>query len=123
MWEQQVLFRQMKLIKDIWVEGSVEAVQGKDTDLRWTSNIEEYAILREALCDEKKQEAYRKVINDVVEGVMHSMMVMFDGGSALSDEFSIDVINSETGESLLSYSALHEEFIDYIIDAEEEEEK
>lgn len=121
MWEQQVLFKQMKSIKDTWVEGSVEALQGKDLD--WRSIKDQYIILGEALCDEKKQEAYRKVINDVVEGVMHSMMVMFDGGSALSDEFSIDVINSETGESLLSYSALHEEFIDYIMDAEEEEEK
>ncbi len=45
-----------------------------------------------------------------------------DGGSALSDEFSIDVINGDTEVSLLSESALHEEFLGYIMDAEEEEE-
>ncbi len=122
MWEQQVLFKNMKSIKDDWVEESLKRLKGEE-DWDWESVRESYEVLKLAIKTEQDREAYRTVLNEIIKGVMHSMMAMFDGSDALSDEFSIDVINSETGESLLSYSALNDEFFDYIMDAEEEEEK
>ena len=122
MWEQQVLFKQMKWIKDYWIDVSIERLEGKDESY-WDVGRKAYEELKRVVKTEQDREAYRKVLNEVIKEVMHSMMAMFDGSDALSDEFSIDVINSETGESLLSYSALNDEFFDYIMDAEEEEEK
>lgn len=122
MWEQQVLFKNMKSIKDDWVEGSLKRLKGEDNS-NWVLGREAYEVLGKIVNTEEGREAYAKVLNEVIKGVMHSMMAMFDGADALTDEFSIDVINSETGESLLSYSALNDEFFDYIMDAEEEEEK
>lgn len=45
---------------------------------------------------------------------------MVDGGDELADKYLIDLVDRETRESLLKETALHEEFIGYLLDTEEE---
>ncbi len=40
--------------------------------------------------------AFEKVLDESIQGVIHSILVMIDGGDELSDIFSIDIINENT---------------------------
>ncbi len=113
--EQQILFKNLKAKKDYWTKIAVELLD-ENTDLEYESRKEAYIRLRELIKSEEDKKVYEQAIDDVIRGVMHSIMVMFDGGDSLTDEFRIDVLNADTKESLLDYSALHEEFIGYLLD-------
>lgn len=45
---------------------------------------------------------------------------MIDGGDELGDKYLIDLVDRETRESLQKETALHEEFIGYLLDKEAE---
>ena len=79
--------------------------------------INEYEELKKALSQEEKEMVYA-VAYDLLESYTHSIMTMFDNGTKLSDSFLIDVINSETKESLTENydAALHEDFIEVMLD-------
>ena len=49
---------------------------------------------------------------------MHSILVMLDGGDALTDKFDIHIINYNTKKSLKEDIALHEELFGYLLDNE-----
>jgi hypothetical protein len=63
--------------------------------------------------------AYEKVINEVIRGVIHSILVMIDGGDKLTDNYTIDLIEHKTRKSLKENGVLHEVFYDYLLDFEE----
>ena len=54
--------------------------------------------------------AFRKIQDEVIKGVMHSILVMIDGGDELADNFLLDLVDRETKVSLLKDIALHGEF-------------
>lgn len=55
-------------------------------------------------------------MDEVVKGVIHSILVMVDGGDELSDEVEIDLINAYSKISLKESTALHEAFFSYLIE-------
>lgn len=120
MYEQRALFERLKDIKDYWVDSSVKRLNEQE-DLLPSECEEEYEILKSLLKTEESRIAYEKIVNNSIEGVIHSILVMFDGGDELTDKFNIDIINSDTKKSLKEDSALHEEFFGYLLDAEENE--
>lgn len=115
--KQTWVFEQLKEIKDYWVNITVEGLD-TNADRNWPGLEEEYRILQKNLQRPEEKAAYQKAVNEVVEGVMHSILVMIDGGDALADKMMIDLIERDTGESLSDETALHEEFIGYLIDTE-----
>ena len=53
----------------------------------------------------------RKIIEDAIEGALHSTFVSIDGGTALSDdEKALELIDRKTGKPLTE-GALHENFM------------
>ncbi|WP_047155526.1 hypothetical protein [Aneurinibacillus tyrosinisolvens] len=51
-------------------------------------------------CVKKTQEektAFQTVINEIIVGVMHSMLVAFDGGAELNEHYVPMIVDSETG--------------------------
>lgn len=116
--KQKLLFEQLKLIKDSWSNTAVKGLDEKE-DLRWTEVEDKYRILQKKLTSEEEREAYKKVVNEIIEGVMHSILVMVDGGSHLAESILIDITELETNESLSKDTALHEEFIGYLVDVED----
>lgn len=46
-------------------------------------------------------EAFGKVQDEVIHGVIHSVLVMIDGGNELSNKYLLDLIDREPRESLL----------------------
>lgn len=78
--------------------------------------IEAYEKLKKLNKSEK--EAIYQISYDILETYTHSIMVMFDNGTSLSDEFLIDIINYDTKESLTENydTELHDDFIGLMID-------
>jgi len=115
--EQQILFKRLKAIKDYWVHTSVEGFK-TDADLIWSDCGDEYANLQKILSTDENKQAYKKVLDEVVKGTIHSILVMLDGGDELTDEFNIDLINADSKKSLKDNIALNEEFFAYLLDEE-----
>lgn len=85
----------------------------------WSELKEEYETLRNGIQNEDEIEAFKKIMLNTVTGVLHSVLVMIDGGTALAAKFNIDLVVVETGESLREDVALHEEFMGYLFNADD----
>lgn len=85
-----------------------ESLKNTDTNKFETDAYKELKRLN----DTEKAAIYR-VAYDLLETYTHSIMVMFDNGTSLSDKFLIDVINYDTKRSLTeNYDAeLHDDFM------------
>ncbi|SDZ69244.1 hypothetical protein SAMN05421736_1582 [Evansella caseinilytica] len=117
--KQRLLFERLAEIKDYWVNASSEKLVDK-SDLVWSDVESSYQILKQKLSSQEEREAYEKITDNIVEGVIHSILVMIDGGDDLADKFTVDLIVDNTKESLKNNGALHEGFYDYLLDVEED---
>lgn len=117
--KQKLLFENLKNIKDYWTNTAVEQLS-PNADLVASNCEEEYRLLANKISSDKELLAFRKIQNELIEGVIHSILVMVDGGDDLADKFLLDLIDRETKESLQDDIALHEEFIGYVLDTEGE---
>ena len=117
--KQKLLFQNLKNIKDYWTTTAVDSLN-PNTDLFWSENEDHYKILQTKLKSQEELNAYHKTQNEVIQGIMHSILVMIDGGDELADNYLVDLVDRETKESLQKEGALHEEFFGYLLDHEEE---
>ncbi|MFJ5770074.1 histidine kinase [Psychrobacillus sp. NPDC093180] len=116
--KQKLLFEQLKFYKDYWVKASLDGLES-NANLIWSDNEEGYERLRHLLKDKEDKVAYESILNELIRGVIHSLLVMIDGVDDLADKFGIDLVIEGTIESLKDNGALHEEFIGYLFDVEE----
>lgn len=117
--KQKFLFENLKNIKDYWTNTAVENLS-PNADLFSSNYEEEYKLLANKIASDKELLAFQKIQNELIEGVIHSILVMVDGGDSLADKFLVDLVDRETNESLKGGIALHEEFIGYLLDTEDE---
>lgn len=117
--QQKLLLQNLKNIKDYWVKTSVDSLN-PNTDLIWSDNENAYRLLQSKLITQEEVVSFRKVQDELINGVIHSILVMIDGGDELADNYLIDLVDRETKESLLKDIALNEEFYGYLLDCEEE---
>ncbi len=115
--KQKLLFENLKRIKDYWVTNGIRDIE-PDADLRFSDVKEAIQELQKIISTQSQKDAYKRVLNDIIEGVFHSTLVMIDGGDALADNMKIDLVDFDTGESLKGKTALHEEFFGYLLDNE-----
>ncbi|MDQ6418412.1 histidine kinase [Paenibacillus sp. LHD-117] len=111
------LFKDLKQIRDTWA--NVDYLGPSAVIPEWSEIKEEYETLRNTIKNENEMDAFKKVLENTLTGVIHSVLVMIDGGTELAEKFNIDLVVVETGESLRENIALHEEFIGYLLDAED----
>ena len=117
--KQMLLFQNLKNIKDYWTTTAVDSLN-PNPDISPFENEDDYKILQTKLSSQEEINAYRKIQNEVIQGVIHSILVMIDGGDDLADNYLVDLVDRDTKESLLKEVALHEEFVGYLLDNEEE---
>lgn len=117
--KQRLLFERLAEIKDYWVNASSEKLVDK-SDLVWSDVESSYQILKQKLSSEAERDAYEKVTDNIIEGVIHSILVMIDGGDELADKLLLDLTERETNKSLSEETALHEEFFSYLLEKEDE---
>ncbi len=118
--EQRLFYKKLKEIKDYWVEDSIKTLKD-EVDFVTPDCIEAYQLLKTRIDTDEYRKAYKKVINGLIKGVMHSLLVTFDGDDDLAAYYKIDIINADTKVSLKENIALHEEFYGYLLDAEDDE--
>lgn len=116
--KQRLLFENLKNIKDYWVRAGIEHLN-PNSDLKCSDIEEAYKLLQSKIISNNEKDAYEKVLNEIVEGAIHSILVMIDGGDPLADNYLVDLIDQESKESLKENIALHEEFFGYLLDVEE----
>lgn len=115
--KQALLFGNLKRIKDYWMNEATDSLK-PSTDLIWSDFAESYKLLQGKLNTPAEQDAFKNIQSEIIKGVLHSVLVMIDGGDALADEFKIDLVDEKTKESLKEHIALHEEFYSYLMDVE-----
>jgi len=115
--KRDIVFEDLKRIKDYWVNTAVTSLDPK-ADLVWSNVEDDIRELQKVISTDCQKEAFKKVLNDIIMGVLHSSLVMIDGGDALADKMKIDLVDFDTGESLKGKTALHEEFFGYLLDNE-----
>lgn len=112
--EKKLLFENLKNIKDYWAEHTVQRLN--NDELIWSQNRDEYKLLKESLKDQENKDAFQKVVNGAIEGAIHSILVMIDGGDALADSYLVDLIIEEDKRSFKEEGALHEDFFEFLLD-------
>lgn len=113
--KQALLFKELKNMKDLWVGDS-------ECFLRLPKNSplkEEYELLHKKLSTDEEVRAFSKVQNEVVETVIYRMMEMIDGYGTLP--YSVDLIDLEKNESLRKCGELHDGFMNYLYEHEDQE--
>ncbi|GFZ34392.1 hypothetical protein CSC2_49180 [Clostridium zeae] len=115
--KQQIIFERLKGIKDYWVN-TLEESLADNADLIWSDYPDEYKILSTKLEEKEAKDALRKVSDEVIRGVIHSILVMIDGGDEVADKFKVDLIDEDNGQSLKYDCALHEDFFGYLLENE-----
>lgn len=95
-----------------YIESFEKAIKNKNEDLMWSDYAAEYQILQNSNLSESQITALKNIIKEINIGVVHSLFVSIDGGTALSDEGrALDLIDIKTGKPLTE-GALHENFME-----------
>lgn len=115
--KRKLVFENLKNIKDHWVNTATAGLE-PNAKLIWSNVEEDIRELQKLVSTDQQKEAFAKVLNDIIMGVLHSTLVMIDGGDALADRIKLDLIDSDTMVSLKENVALHEEFYSYLLDKE-----
>lgn len=107
--EQELFIENIKEIRNYWIKTSEKALEDISS-VDWSNKINEYKILRDKLITNESQIAYKEVLTEIIDGLIHSLLVMLDNGDKLSDNLPLDIVNLETNKSIKNQTALHEEY-------------
>lgn len=66
----------------------------EDSYLDWSENAEAWMQLRSCLHSHKMTPAFESAISELLNGLVHSVLVCLDGGSALADTTSVSLRDS-----------------------------
>ncbi|RPF54168.1 histidine kinase [Aquisalibacillus elongatus] len=116
--EKKQLFEQLKSIKDYWVKTSLESLD-ENADLIWSDYEEEYKKLQHLFENDEEKEAYERVLDELITGTIHSILVMIDGGDDLADKYTVDLVVEKNNKTLKTNGALNEKFYDYLLDVDD----
>ena len=111
------LFEDMADTLEYWTESATEATTDKNTNLIWTDKEESFRHIQEALITQNiNKEDVKQVFSECLRGFAFSLLVMLDGGTALSEKgrfFLVDEDGNQLGDGL------QDEFIGYLLDSTE----
>ncbi|MED5617646.1 hypothetical protein [Ideonella sp. BN130291] len=95
--------------KESWLRYAVEAV-ANPSSAKWSDAHAAWVSLSECAQREDDRAAFRAIVNHLLSGLVHSMLVTLDGGSVLSETTTLTIQDAE-GVTLKSF--LHEYWPDY----------
>lgn len=115
--KQEQFFESLKSIKDSNV-GFFTAYFDPSTDFKQINLESEYKHLQSKMFSKEDLECVKRVQNELVEEVIENIMVLIDGYGDL--DFTLDLIDRDSKESLRENIELHDAFMDYIAEKEQE---
>jgi hypothetical protein len=95
--------------KDYWTSAALEAVSSPER-CQWLQNTQAWSKLAGCVDTAASKEAFATAISEVLSGLVHSVLVSFDGGSALAD-ISRLTIQDDKGYGFKQF--LHEYWPEY----------
>ena len=107
------LFEDLGQHFDSWLSSATDSVSDPSANLDWSENEASISNLGKLLRDNDCIDDYRKIVSELLIGILHSSLVTFDGGTALSEESSLEIVN-EHGQTLPKN--LNELFISFLIE-------
>jgi lysozyme family protein len=111
---EKEFYQEIRDALDIYNEYFEEHLKNPDSNPNLSDQAEREAFktLHGKNWSIEEVEAMKKIISNVVIGVVHSLFVSVDGGTALSnDGKALELIDRKTGKPLTE-GALHENFMD-----------
>lgn len=110
---ENALLREIGRIHTYWVRLMANALTNPSANLTHTLHSEAFERVRTALVGAPLEPDVKKVLAEFSYGLLHSLLVAFDGGSQLADECQISLVDAD-GKELCKY--LHELLPDYLED-------
>ncbi len=112
--EIEVLFEQLKQIKDDRINTALALLES-GAKVSETAYSKEYQHLNEILGTEEAKDAFKRVLNEQFDTIVHSFLVMIDGGTIFKEDldFYVDLVKNDTRKSLSENDALHEWLFDF----------
>lgn len=111
--DQKEFFEDLATHFDNWVKTIKCALCEENTDLIWSECPESYQKLQKTIKENEFQEDIEKILKETFKGVIHSVLVTFDGGTALAEKTQLK-IKSSNGEIFDRF--LHELFSEYMLE-------
>jgi hypothetical protein len=108
------LLRDLALAKSSWTSAASEAISNPQAE-RWIENEQAWSKLSSLLRDSDSHDAFVAVVSELLSGLMHSVLVTLDGGSALA-ESTLLTVQDEKGHEFKKF--LHEFWPHYANDTE-----
>lgn len=96
---QREIFEDLGRELDGWVRVATEAVSGENPDLTWAGEAAP-AIkrMRQSLTSPDLVRAYEVSLRKILAGLLHSVMVSFDGGTQLADKLRVRLATDDGQE-------------------------
>jgi hypothetical protein len=110
---EKELFEELASIYDHWLSVANKSTSDQEANLSWTDTPEAFLKLGELLKAESSQQDFEQVISELIQGVLNSTLVVFDGGTKLAEKTNLNIVD-DSGQSLPKN--LHEEFVSYLME-------
>lgn len=102
---ERALLSALAQARDSWVASANTAVADPSSALPWSEAQDAWVELAAQLTTPEQHAAFRSVMNELLTGIIHSALVVLDGGSSLAETTLLQIQDSE-GHVLRGY--LHE---------------
>ena len=92
------------LSKQQWVNEFMKVLESSELPV-WVENEKAFLNLKSVLNSDESKDAAIQVLNEMLSGFAHSVLVGLDGGTQLAEKYTI-TLNTSEGDTLCNY--LHE---------------
>lgn len=110
---ETAFFEQLARDLDYWVEAGVAACTNPDADLTWSEDPESFRALAAKLSSPALRPHVERALRNLLYGQLHSVLVMFDGGSSLANETNLTIAD-DNGDQYPE--GLHELFVQHLFE-------
>ncbi|MFC0864197.1 hypothetical protein ACFHYQ_18025 [Sphaerimonospora cavernae] len=98
---------------DWWASTASEVLTDPEADIAWADNQRAVGAIRGLLVDSEHAEEVNAAIFEVMRGLMHSALSVFDGATQSAEIGRVFIVD-EAGEAVSG--ALHELFVEHLFE-------
>jgi hypothetical protein len=98
---------------DSWLDASTTALSDPYSTVVWAEQPAAFQIVAQAIDTPLRQQALRAALSEILRGQIHSLLVTFDGGTALAETTTLPILDNRSRSFPTN---LHELFISHLGD-------
>ena len=108
---ETAFFEDLRRSLDTWLDAAVTGMTEPSADLRWASSPEAFRLVSTRLSTPEARAAVRSALDQVLQGLLHSVLVTFDAGTTLTEHTTLTITDS-SGQ--MFSDGLHELFYEHL---------